>query len=86
MDILLLIVSFLIGIMLLYILGLVLVVPVKILFKLLTNAVIGGVTLLLFNLFGSLIGLNLIITPLSAILVGLLGVPGVVLLLLYQLL
>lgn len=79
------VISFLIGILMLYIIGTVLVIPVKIIFKLITNAIIGGVTLVLFNFLGDFFNINLEITPLSAILVGILGVPGVVILLLYQL-
>lgn len=76
--------SFVVGVFVLYILGVLLVVPIKILFKLLTNAIAGGILLLVFNLLGGLIGLNLVITPLSAIFVGILGVPGVILLLLFK--
>lgn len=77
-------ISFLIGLTLLYILGVLLVIPIKLLFKLLKNAVAGGILLIIFNLLGGLIGLNLVITPASAIFVGLLGIPGVILLLLFK--
>ena len=77
-------ISFAVGIFLLYILGVLLVIPIKILFKLLTNAIVGGILLLIFNLLGGLIGLNVVITPLSAIIVGILGIPGVILLLLFK--
>ncbi len=77
-------IAFMMGIFMLYLLGVLLVVPVKIVFKLMKNALVGGVTLLLFNLFGGIIGLNLAITPVASIVVGFLGVPGVILLLLFQ--
>ena len=53
--------------------------PLKILFKLVINAVMGAIVLLVINIIGSAVGFTLPITALTALLVGLLGVPGVVL-------
>lgn len=78
------ILAFLFGLVLLYIIGLILVIPIKVIFKLIVNGIIGGVILFLFNLIGRLFGLAIAINPLNAIIVGLLGVPGVVLLLILQ--
>lgn len=78
------ILAFLFGLVLLYIIGLILVIPIKIIFKLIVNGIIGGVILFLFNLVGSLFGVSIVLNPLNAIIVGLLGVPGVVLLLILQ--
>ncbi len=58
--------------------------PIKWVFKLLINAVSGFIALLVLNFFGSLVGLHITISWLSAILVGVLGLPGVVILLLVQ--
>ncbi len=74
-----------IGILLVFLLGKLLVWPIKKISKLVWNGVIGGITLVLFNLIGGLVGLNIVITPLKAIVVGFLGIPGVILLLLFQL-
>lgn len=76
--------AYLIGLLLLYILGMVLVVPVKILIKLLMNGLIGGVVLLVFNLIGGIFNLSIVINPLNAIIVGFLGIPGVILILILQ--
>lgn len=73
-----------IGLLLLYILGIILVWPLKKILKLIANGVLGGITLLLFNFIGGFFGLNIIINPLNAIIVGFLGVPGVILLLILQ--
>ena len=73
-----------IGLALLYILGLILVFPIKKIFKLIGNGILGGLTLLIFNFIGQYFGLRIIINPLNAIIVGFLGVPGVVLLLILQ--
>lgn len=76
--------AFLIGLLLLFTFGKLLVVPFKILIKLLINGLVGGVFLFLFNLLGSIFNLSIAINPLNALIVGLLGVPGVILILLYQ--
>ena len=60
--------------------------PLKILFKLVINAVMGAIVLLVINIIGSAVGFTLPITALTALLVGLLGVPGVVLIALWVLL
>ena len=56
-------------------------IPVKIIVKLLINALIGGVVLFLINLTG-LITLN--ITWITALIVGFLGIPGVIIVILIQ--
>ena len=79
------IVAFAVGIVALYVLGLLLVVPIRIIIKLVINGIIGGLTLLLVNLVGGLFGLSIGINPVTSIIAGFLGVPGVVLLLIIQL-
>jgi len=74
-----------IGLILLYILGIILVWPIKKIFKLIINGILGGITLLVFNFIGNFFGLGIAINPLNAIIVGFLGVPGVILLLILQL-
>lgn len=76
--------AYLIGLALLYIIGMILVIPIKVLMKLLVNGIIGGIILFLFNLVGGILGISIVINPLNAIIVGILGVPGVVLLLILQ--
>lgn len=76
--------AYLIGLLLLYILGRALVVPIRILIKLLINGLIGGVVLLIFNLVGGIFGLAVAVNPLNAIIAGILGIPGVILILIVQ--
>lgn len=78
--------AYLLGLILLYIVGMILVIPIRILMKLLINGLIGGIVLFIFNLVGGIFGVSLVINPLNAIIVGFLGVPGVVLLLILQVL
>lgn len=73
--------TFFIALVVLYILGMLLVIPIKIAWRLIYNGIIGGLTRLLLNLVGGFFGLALPITPLTALLVGFLGVPGVIILL-----
>lgn len=55
--------------------------PIKFLFKLLINTVLGFVLLWLINFFGGEFGLLLEMNLRNAAIVGLLGIPGVLLLL-----
>ncbi|AEE95388.1 pro-sigmaK processing inhibitor BofA family protein [Mahella australiensis] len=68
------------GLVLLYLVGWLLLVPLKIVWRLIYNGIIGGVVLWLLNLIGSYFGFTLAINPLTALIVGFLGVPGVILL------
>ena len=56
--------------------------PMKIITKFIINAIVGGVVIYALNLFG--IGLE--ITWLSAAIVGFLGIPGVIIVAIMQLL
>ncbi len=58
--------------------------PIRWIFKMLLNAVLGFVVLFLFNFFGDYIGLSIPITTLSALITGFFGVPGVIVLALLQ--
>lgn len=58
--------------------------PIRFIFKLLINTALGFVLLWLINFFGGAVGLALELSLLNAIIVGLLGIPGVLLLLAIQ--
>ena len=72
-------------IVVLWIIGKIFSVPLKALFKLIINSVLGGLLIFIINLIGAVwnfhIGLNIV----TAILVGLLGIPGAVLLIILKL-
>ena len=72
------------GLILLYIVGWILLVPLKFIIKLIWNGIIGGIMLLLVNLVGGIWGISIVINPITALIVGFLGVPGVGLLILLQ--
>ncbi|MBQ3424912.1 MAG: pro-sigmaK processing inhibitor BofA family protein [Clostridia bacterium] len=58
--------------------------PLKWLFKLLLHAVVGFVALFVFNFLGSYAGIWLELNLFNAVITGILGVPGVILLLLFK--
>ncbi|ADD01370.1 pro-sigmaK processing inhibitor BofA family protein [Thermoanaerobacter sp. CM-CNRG TB177] len=78
------IIAYLIGLFLLYFLGWLLVVPKKFLLKIIINGIIGGLILLIINLLGKSIGLYIAINPVTALVAGFLGIPGIILLIILQ--
>lgn len=58
--------------------------PMKLAFKLLIHAVFGFVFLFIFNFFGAWVDLSIPLTWLNAIVTGVFGIPGVVVLLILQ--
>lgn len=58
--------------------------PIRLAFKLLINALVGFAVLLVVNFAGGMVGLSLGINWLNALIVGVLGAPGVALLLLLK--
>ncbi|AFS77183.1 pro-sigma K processing inhibitor [Gottschalkia acidurici 9a] len=76
--------AFAFGLVALYIIGMILVIPIKIITKLIWNGIIGGILLILANLLGGLIGITVGINPITALVAGFLGIPGVILLFVLQ--
>ncbi len=58
--------------------------PIRFILKLLINTLIGFVVLILINKFGAYIGVTLGVNWINAAVVGILGVPGVALLLILR--
>ena len=69
-----------VAIVLFCVLGKLIAVPFRILWKLITNSIIGAVILWCINLFG----LGIKITFLKSLIVGVFGVPGVILVLIFH--
>jgi len=72
------------GLLVIYVLARLLYLPAKILLALLGNSIVGGGLLVLFNAVGAFFGLGIGINVLTALLVGLLGIPGIFLLMILQ--
>lgn len=72
--------AYIIGLILVYIVARLLYVPLKLMLRLLVNGVIGLILLWGLNWVGEYWSLHIGINPLTALIAGFLGVPGVVLL------
>ena len=71
--------AYAIGILLLYIIGKTFAKPFKLFGKVLLNLVLGAVILLAINYVGQYISFNIPFNILTSLIVGFLGIPGVVL-------
>ncbi len=75
------------AILLLFLIGKIFLWPLKLLLKLVVSSLIGGALLLVLNLIGGVIGLVLLpVNLITALIVGICGFPGLILLLLFFLL
>lgn len=77
------ILAYAIGLILLYIIGYGLLkffkVPFKIILTILINAILGGVILVVFNFIAQYFDYTISINPFNALIVGFLGIPGLIL-------
>lgn len=80
------IITYIACIFFLFIFGKIFIIPIKTIFKLVMNSVLGGLVIFIINLIGSFfnfhIGLNLI----TCIFVGILGIPGAIAIVIIKLL
>ena len=81
---LIMILPFIIGLLILFIILKILTFPMKLIIKLLVNSVVGGIVIILINLIGSNFGFSIQLNWISAILVGVLGVPGAIIVTILQ--
>lgn len=72
------------GILLLYVIGYIFMFPIKVVMRLIINSVIGALCLLVLNFLAGPVGLHIPVNLITAVVTGVLGVPGVLLLGLYQ--
>ncbi|MEE1200214.1 MAG: pro-sigmaK processing inhibitor BofA family protein [Christensenellales bacterium] len=72
--------SFAVGLVLLCLVGYLLLVPVRFLWRLAVGGVLGVLVLMLVNGLGALVGFSVEINPFTAMAVGFLGFPGACLL------
>ena len=76
--------AYALGIFALYVVGYMFLVPIKVLLRLVINSIAGAVSILLINWIGGYWGVHISLNILSAVIVGILGVPGAVLLAVYH--
>ena len=63
-----------------FIIGKIFIVPIKVIIKLIINSLLGVVLLYVINIIGAICGLHIGINVVTALVVGILGIPGAVLL------
>ncbi|MEN6327751.1 MAG: pro-sigmaK processing inhibitor BofA family protein [Syntrophomonas sp.] len=86
MEIANIIIAALILLVILYIIIQVFLKPVKLVWKLLTNSIIGIILLLLSNYIGAYFAFELPINIITVLIAGFLGIPGIILLACFQIL
>lgn len=69
-----------------FIFGRVFILPIKKILKLIINSILGGVVIFFINLIGANFGFHIGLNIFTSILVGILGLPGVVVLVITRLL
>jgi len=74
------------GIMLIFMISWLFVKPLKFLGKLILNSLLGALFLIVFNYFGQFTGVYIGVNELTSLIIGLLGVPGFVAILVVNLL
>lgn len=76
--------SFLVALIVLFLVLKIIAAPIKIIIKLMLNALAGGVVLFLINMIGAGFGFVLDINWITSLIVGIFGMPGVILVILLQ--
>ena len=76
--------SFLVALIVLFLVLKIIAAPIKIIIKLMLNALAGGVVLFLINMIGASFGFVLDINWITSLIVGIFGMPGVILVILLQ--
>ena len=80
------IITYLACICFLFLFGRIFIVPLKKILKLVLNSVLGGLVIFIINLVGANFGFHVGLNIFTSILVGLLGLPGAVILIIIKLL
>ncbi len=76
--------AYALGLILVFVICRIFIKPIGWILKLTFNGILGGLILTAVNFAGGFAGITIVISPLSALLAGLLGVPGVLLVALLQ--
>ena len=76
---------FALGLGILYFMGQMIFAPAKTVTKFLANSLIGAAVAVILNLVGNQVGFNFPVNPVTAIIIGTLGLPGVLLIFILKL-
>lgn len=77
-------VGYLLGILLIFVVAKIFFTPLKVIFKLILSSLLGVLFLILINLFSPVTGIYIGINAVTAVVLGVLGMPGTCLILLLQ--
>ena len=80
MDRLLIILAWIIGVLIVFAFGKAMLLPLKVLGRFVLNGILGGIAILLINLIGGPLGFTISLNVVSALIAGILGLPGIILL------
>lgn len=80
------IITYLACICFLFIFGKIFIIPIKKILKLVLNSILGGLTIFLINLVGAMFNFHIGLNIFTSVLVGLLGLPGAVCIVIIKLL
>lgn len=80
------IITYLACICFIFIFGRIFIVPIKKILKLVLNSVLGGLIIFIINLIGANFGFHIGLNIITSLVVGLLGLPGAVCLIIVKLL
>ena len=79
------VITFLACIVFLFLFGRIFILPLKSIFKLILNSVLGGILIYMINMIGGAWGFSIGLNFFTSIFVGILGIPGAILLIILQL-
>ena len=79
------IIAYIACIFFLFIFGKIFIVPIKTIFKLIINSILGGLTIFIINLIGSIWGFHIGLNLITSIFVGVLGIPGAIVIIIIKL-
>ena len=80
------VITFLACICFIFLFGKILIVPIQKILKLVVNSLLGGLVIYVINLIGANFGFHIGLNIVNSIIIGLLGLPGVVCLIIVKLL
>lgn len=78
------ILAYVFGILLIYLIGRIFFMPLKLVLRLVYNGLIGGAMLWVLNFVGAHFGFTIAINPITALVAGFLGMPGIIILVLFK--
>ena len=80
------IITYIACILFLFIFGRLFIVPIKTILKLVVNSILGGIAIFIINLIGSFFNFHIGLNIITSIFVGILGIPGVIVIIILKLL